>query len=260
MFGICRLSVAPLRATAADSAEMVTQLLFGDMYEVLETSENGKWLRVKMEFDGYEGWLDLKQHTEISEPFFEVSRKQDFRICLGLTSTFETGKGALTLLAGAVSHYPVNPIFPDETGIAVPEDWKSFGEKLGVDAILAQAKRYMGAPYLWGGRTPFGIDCSGFTQVVFKIGGYSLLRDASMQVQQGEHVDFADRKPGDLAFFVNKEGRVTHVGICLPEGKIIHASGMVRIDTLTEKGIEMEDGTLSHVYGSLRRMKTLESA
>ena len=100
------------------------------------------------------------------------------------------------------------------------------------------AKEFLNAPYLWGGKSFFGVDCSGFTQLVYKVNNVKLPRDAYQQAEVGEALSFVEEsQPGDLAFFENAEGRIIHVGIMLDDQKIIHASGKVRIDTLDSTGI-----------------------
>lgn len=121
---------------------------------------------------------------------------------------------------------------------------------------IEEAKKMLGSPYLWGGRTFMGIDCSGFTQMVFKSCGIRLLRDASQQATQGTPVTSVDAAlPGDLCFFQNPQGRITHVGLYMGEGRIIHASGEVRIDCLTDVGIWVESTqSYSHKFHSIRRV------
>jgi len=135
---------------------------------------------------------------------------------------------------------------------------KNIGQKRDFEFLKNIAMKYVHAPYLWGGKTPFGIDCSGFSQMVFRICGYSISRDAWQQASQGKPVDnFNDALPGDLAFFKNAEGKVSHVGIVLSDSRIIHASGRVRIDRLTEKGIVAgETSEISHTFSHLRRVLT----
>ncbi|HNC29596.1 MAG TPA: C40 family peptidase, partial [Cyclobacteriaceae bacterium] len=114
---------------------------------------------------------------------------------------------------------------------------------------------YLNAPYLWGGKSPFGIDCSGFVQMVFKINGYKLQRDSAQQAKQGKNVSFQDMLPGDLMFFKNKENQIVHVGIFMGDEKIIHASGKVRIDHVNEEGIlHMESRVYTHSFSLARRI------
>jgi hypothetical protein len=149
-------------------------------------------------------------------------------------------------------------LFKMEEQFAFNGESKNVGQKREFEFLRNVAVKYINAPYQWGGKSPFGIDCSGFTQMVFKICGYKLLRDSSQQANQGKSVkEFGQAKPGDLAFFKNAEDKITHVGILLAEEKIIHASGRVRIDQLTAEGIvNSETKNLSHTFSHLRRILT----
>jgi len=136
---------------------------------------------------------------------------------------------------------------------------KNIGEKQSFDFLKHTIKSYMNAPYLWGGKTPFGIDCSGFAQQIFKLCGYKLKRDAHQQYLQGSVVkNFEEAQPGDLAFFENEKNMITHVGILIEDQYIIHASGYVRKDKLDEKGIMNEESsTYTHkLVGFKRILKT----
>lgn len=253
--GVCRLSVVPIRARPLESAEMVTQLLFGDHYHVYEESNRGKWLRIKVEFDGYEGWLDRKQHYRISEEYFEQINSADYKVCLDRVTTVLFKKRTIPILLGSVLPIASVELFKLEEQFAFNGESKNLGEAWGFDRLKQVAFKYLHAPYLWGGRTPFGIDCSGFTQMVFKICGYRLERDSPMQANQGRRIDSLNNaQPGDLAFFGTKT-KVNHVGIVLENERIIHASGQVRIDELTEEGIiNAETGEKSHSLNTIRRI------
>lgn len=222
-FGVCRLSIVPCREEPSDKSQMVTQLLFGEYYEVLEEQE--RWLRIKIADDGYECWINRKQSTPISnDEYIELETSQP-KLLLDQTATITHLGNPVTIVMGSVLH--------DMEGLSIAE---SKGSNL-----IAYSKRYLGVPYSWGGRSPFGIDCSGFTQIAFRLCGKKLPRDSNQQAKVGESINLKEQEVGDLAFFKDKNGDITHVGIVLEEEKIIHASGTVRIDKLDQKGILNEE-------------------
>lgn len=157
---------------------------------------------------------------------------------------------------GSILPIATNELFKMEEQLAFNGESKSLSQKREYDFLKQIAMKYLNAPYLWGGRSPFGIDCSGFTQNVFRICGYVLPRDASQQVKSGVVVDsLAETTPGDLAFFAGESGKITHVGIVIEENQIIHASGKVRIDGIDDRGIVHSDsGKVTHQLSSLRRI------
>ena len=254
--GICRLSVVPMRSKGEDISEMISQLLFGDHYEIIALSDNGNWLKIRTNFDDYEGWIDSKQHTPITEGYFDQINNSDYKISLDLMSGILHNRHHISVLLGSVLPIATNELFKMEEQLAFNGESKSLSEKRDFEFVKTVALKYLNAPYLWGGKTPFGIDCSGFVQQVYRICGYKLNRDTSLQVKQGIEIEeLKDARPGDLAFFSNQKGKVSHVGIIFPEGSIIHASGKVRIDKLNEAGIYNEElRTHTHKLNSLRRI------
>ncbi len=255
-FGICNLSVVPVRAEASDKSEQVNQLLFGDRVRIINRAES--WLLVQGLQDHYMGWIDAKQCVEVAleevaewddSPYvagplpvnllLKTSRGQSVQLVPG--SSFPVGSSAKFTLNGEIYQAP-DGLWSGKQG--------SFR-----DEVAAAAQFYLNSPYQWGGRSPYGIDCSGFTQVVFKIFGIPLKRDASQQASQGDVVHFlTEALPGDLAFFDNAEGKIIHVGILLSNSEIIHASGRVKIDPIDAQGIYSEDlGRHTHKLRIIRR-------
>ncbi len=254
--GICRLGIVPVRAMPSDRSEMVTQLLFGDYYNMRQLSEDGKWGRIAIAYDGYEGWIDMKQHTEIPEEYYEYLQNTEFKISTDLISTILYKKRLIQIIIGSLLPISTSELFDVEEHLAFNGAAKSSGEKMGFEFLKQMTVKFMNAPYLWGGKTPFGTDCSGFTQQVFKLCGYKLKRDAHQQYHQGHTVaGLSEARPGDLAFFKNDTGQITHVGIYMEDQDIIHASGYVRRDKLDENGIFNEElSTYTHKLAGLRRI------
>jgi cell wall-associated NlpC family hydrolase len=238
----CIVPVAPLRKEASDKAEIVSQALFGERLVVLE--ENDKWAIIESTEDQYQGWIDKKQIAE-STPSTDLAT-----LSHPVQLVHHKSLGNLWLPAGAC----VNRALVNNASDIIARDFE-----LSAQAIESVAMQFQNAPYLWGGKTILGIDCSGFTQTVFKLCGFQLKRDAFQQVEQGSMIDFVDEAiTGDLAFFDNAEGRITHVGIVLntADGKrIIHASGKVRIDKLDHQGIfNLDTHTYSHNLRFIKRI------
>jgi hypothetical protein len=255
-FGVCRLSVVPVRAESSDKSEQVTQLLFGDHYEVTDGDKSLKWLKIRTNYDQYEGWIDAKQHHLISKEYFEYLNHAEFKITTDVTSSILYNKSRQIILMGSMIPISSSELFKMEEQFAFIGEAKNLGQKREFEFVRTTAVKYLNSPYLWGGRSTFGVDCSGFTQMVFKICGYRLLRDSGQQAVQGKPVTAAhEAKPGDLAFFKNEEGKINHVGILLEPDKIIHSSGRVRVDQFTEAGIMNQDTKVyTHQFSHLRRI------
>lgn len=248
------LSVIPMRKEPSHRSEMVSQLLFGEYAETFE--EEKDFVRVRSLYDGYEGWVQGSQLVKATPT--EVRG-------------FTRGWTAAVLVNGLMRQVPLGSPVYDTSGktvrlgtsdvVFVPGQegfWSPEGRSLRSDAFESLCSYFMGTPYLWGGKSIFGIDCSGFAQQVFKMFGIQLLRDASLQVTQGREIaGFEASVFGDLAFFSNENGRVIHVGIVLDNHQIIHASGRVRIDRLDEHGIlNIETGKRTHQLHAIRRFLT----
>lgn len=247
-YGICHLSNAPCRLEPADSSEMVTQLLYGETVKIYEEKKKD-WRRAKTAYDNYDCWIDIKQITLITEEEFNAVNS-DF-VSSELVDVVEKNGSKIVT---PISLGSTLPNFNNSTLKFAEEDFSFEGgfiataNELPKENLVGNAMMYLNAPYLWGGRSPFGIDCSGFTQVIYKLNGFKLPRDASQQAEIGETLSFIEEsESGDLAFFDNEEGNIIHVGMMLENNRIIHASGNVRIDKIDHQGIyNIDTNTYSH--------------
>ncbi|WP_233496628.1 C40 family peptidase [Mucilaginibacter hurinus] len=251
-YGICNLAIAPLRAEPTERAEQTSQVLFGEAFEILEWQEH--WVKIITAYDNYTGW--------IGRLLFELTDKQTFDdIKFNIPAitnspvTWAFKKSDMSLL-----YLPFGSSLPylqhtecriNNEAYLVPE----IDDDEERDSITETAMQFMHVPYLWGGRTHFGIDCSGLSQAVFKWHGIKIDRDASQQARQGQLIEkLSAAQEGDLAFFENKEGRITHVGIMLDNENILHASGKVKIDRIDEEGIYSEElKRYTHKFNCVRR-------
>lgn len=256
-FGICLLSVVPVRKSPSDSSEMTTQLLFGDLVQI--SHQHHQWYNIRQEYDNYEGWIDKKQLVTISEKTYRTLANLPTSVSLDLVNSLTNNTSNFPQLILFGSSFPgmiKSTFYISDMIYTFEGETYQPGEEAKREDIIDNAYVFKGAPYLWGGKTPFGIDCSGFTQIVYKASGIRLLRDTKEQITQGETINILqEARPGDLAFFDNEEGEISHVGILLADNNIIHASGKVHIDGIDHEGIyNREEKKYTH---KLRLIKTL---
>ena len=248
---ICENVFVPLRSGPSHKSEMMSQVLFGEKYRITDTA--GTWIKIETFFDKYEGWIDLHhlQHTEVNS---DTNGKVLNRSLL----CFRADKTKVVLEPGCEIF---NPEFEEgrfSVGTNEYTTIKEFNNSyISLNESLADtALRFINSPYIWGGRLPSGLDCSGFTQLIYKIHGIAIARDSWRQALEGLAVDFiTETEPGDLVFFDNDRGRISHVGMILSQGLIIHASGRVRIDSIDHQGIfKKEINGYSHKLRTIRRI------
>ena len=251
-YGISDLSIVPIRSEPSDLSEMVNQILFGEQYKILEHKKS--FSKIRLSHDKYEGWVCNKQIFEVSHDSYELLLNQEKNYTTDILDIVKSDT-IQTIVMGSVL-----PIIKDNIFNLLENEYSFDGLTISglktKELLVENAMMLLNAPYLWGGRTPFGIDCSGFSQLVYRLNGINIPRDAFPQSEIGRTLSFIDEsEAGDLAFFDNSEGKIIHVGIILDNNHIIHSSGKVRIDRIDQQGIfNKELGLHTH---KLRLIKSI---
>ena len=257
-FGICLQNYIPLRAEPSEKSEMISQVLYGETVEILETNKKTGFSKVVMLFDKYEGWLDSKTiypcdeetHQRINSLVeFVLSDIQNV-LSLNNNTNLIIGAGSSLWRKKDIIVYPENVLSVETKNENVSGTIR--------ERLVHSTIKWLNIPYLWGGRSSCGVDCSGFVQNIFKQVGIKLPRDAYQQAEMGNNINFhTEAQAGDLAFFDDDEGQIKHVGILLSSSKIIHSSGMVKIDKIDQNGIFSD--TITAYTHKLRLVKDIVS-
>ena len=269
---IANATVVPVRENPSEGAEQLTQLLFGEVCEVLDRLP--RWTKIRSTLDGQEGWVDFKMVSPASSLIASSPHRLEAIVAapMAAATPMDGGADLLLTLGTRLPNYSHGTFevlgqqyLIDPTCVNITTAQRSTGEAdlqqsdLQRSDLATIAQSLLNAPYLWGGKNAMGMDCSGFTQVVYAAMGVNLLRNAREQMTQGKLVpSLADAQPGDLAFFDHadrdpKATNISHVGLLLSPTEIIHCSGCVHIDTIDEQGIHLSDGELTHHLVQIKR-------
>jgi cell wall-associated NlpC family hydrolase len=257
MFGICNISIIPCRAEPSNKSEMISQLLFGEHFIILE--EKDDWVKIKNASDKYESWINQKQFISIKESTFNSIDCSPKTIVSELFALINNKKTNHNFPVPMGSYLPIfnngNFIIEENSEYSIDISSTKSNFTLDINKLIQTAFVFLNTPYLWGGKSCFGIDCSGFAQICFATQGIFLPRDAYQQAEIGYPLSFVEEaQAGDLAFFDNEDGKIIHVGIVLNDSHIIHASGKVRVDPFDHYGIfHSERKKYSHQLRVIKR-------
>ena len=272
-FVVNRCTVTPVRQEPSEGSEQLTQLLFGEVCQVLERLP--RWTKIRSTMDGQTGWVDFKMVTSIGDEVTGDEAKGIGVVALPIAAAtdMETGEELMLTLGTRLPNYAhgtfeilgkkylINPTCVSHLEDALQAIGHPAGYRLEGkgEEVCTIAQTLLNAPYLWGGKNAMGIDCSGFTQVVYSVFGVNLLRNAREQITQGTPVaSLAEAQAGDLAFFDHadrdpKATNISHVGLLLDKQTIIHCSGCVHVDYIDDMGIHLPDGELTHHLVQIKR-------
>jgi gamma-D-glutamyl-L-lysine dipeptidyl-peptidase len=250
---VCCVPVSPMRADVSHRSEMVSQQLFGEKSIILEKADDN-WVKIKLKYDGYQGWVQQSHLSEIDEEHY-------LKVDKDLTSDWVNevdynGHIMMVPMGSSLSAFRNGKAFWRKSSVYFGgKVWNPDEIKINPKLVKQVAFKFLNTSYLWGGKSVFGIDCSGYAQMVYKFLNKQLPRDAWQQAEEGDVVNFLqEAQAGDLAFFDNEEGRITHVGILLNEHEIIHSSGKVRIDKIDTQGImNLETKLRTHKLRIIKR-------
>ena len=270
-YAIAHCTVIPVRQEPSEGSEQLTQLLFGEVCEVLDRLP--RWTKIRSTLDGQEGWVDFKMLSpapissqEVKGERLKIKGEGVISVPMAIATDMETSEELMLTLGTRLPNY-AHGTFEVLGKQYLIDPTEVRGERLEVkgdeairrEDVCAIAQTLLNAPYLWGGKNAMGMDCSGFTQVVYAAMGVNLLRNAREQITQGEVVvSLNEAQAGDLAFFDHadrdpKATNISHVGLLLDKERIIHCSGCVHIDTIDEQGIHLADGELTHHLVAIKR-------
>ena len=267
---IAHCTVTPVRQEPSEGSEQLTQLLFGEVCEVLDRLP--RWTKIRSTLDGQEGWVDFKMLKPTPVPSLKGREQRSgvVSVPMAVATDMETSEELMLTLGTRLPNYSHGTFEDLGQQYLIDPTCVSTAQRSTGAADLQQsdlqrsdlatiAQSLLNAPDLWGGKNAMGMDCSGFTQVVYAAMGVNLLRNAREQMTQGELVpSLAEAQPGDLAFFDHadrdpKATNISHVGLLLSSTEIIHCSGCVHIDTIDEQGIHLPDGELTHHLVQIKR-------
>lgn len=233
-YGVCRLSMVAVRNEPDFSSVWCTQLLFGDHYIVLAQTNNRKFVRIKIYSDGVEGWIDSRQHHAISSDYFDYLCRAEFKITTDVTTGMLYNKTPVVIVMGSIIPISSAELFKMEEHFAFNGEAKTLGQYRDFEYLKSQAMKYLGAPHLPGGKTPFGIDESGLVQMAYRFCGYLLPRYPEQQIRYGRPVaEPRQLLPGDLLFIRRADGGL-HPAILLETTpfRVLHVEEKVKAEIL----------------------------